>query len=159
MKTIKNLILTAFFAPAMLLLSASCSNDDNNDNSTSTIIESSALPENARNFVTTHFPDAAYTSVRQNSIADDDGSIYDVYLSNGFEIDFDANGNWTDVDGNTQAVPAAIIPETILAYVTTNYAGQTINTIEIETTGYDIELSSGVDLVFNPQGEFIRIDL
>lgn len=156
MKTIKNVLLTAFFV-TLLSMSVSCSSDDNGNNNT-TVIESNALPENARNFISTHFPDATYTLVKQNSVADDDGSIYDVYLSNGFEIDFDANGNWTDVDGNTQAVPTAIIPAPIVSYVTANYSGQTINTIEIETTGYDIELSNGLDLVFNTQGEFIRID-
>ena len=156
MKTIKTVLLAGFFASFMLIL-ASCSSDDN-ENNNSNVIESNALPENARNFITTDFPEATYTLVKQNSVADDDGSIYDVYLSNGFEIDFDTNGNWTDVDGNTQAVPVAIIPASITSYVTANYAGQTINTIEIETTGYDIELSSGLDLVFNAQGEFIRVD-
>lgn len=156
MKTIKTVLLAGFFASFMLIL-ASCSSDDN-ENNNSNVIESSALPENARNFITTHFPEATYTLVKQNSVADDDGSIYDVYLSNGFEIDFDVNGNWTDVDGNTQAVPVAIIPASITSYVTANYVGQTINTIEIEATGYDIELSSGLDLVFNAQGEFIRVD-
>ncbi|MBC8644054.1 PepSY-like domain-containing protein [Flavobacterium lindanitolerans] len=56
------------------------------------------------------------------------------------------------------AVPTAIVPEAITTYVTANYAGQTINTIEIERTGYDIELSNGLDLVFDSRGQFIRID-
>ena len=159
MKIIKNLLATAFFASIIVILAASCSNDDDNNNgNTSTIIEFSALPENAKTFLTTHFPNVESRMIKQNAMADDDGSIYDVYLSNGFEIDFDINGNWTDVDGNTQAVPTAIVPEAITTYVTANYAGQTINTIEIERTGYDIELSNGLDLVFDSQGQFIRVD-
>lgn len=158
MKSIRNLLATAFLASFTVILVGSCSNDDNNDGNTSTVIEFSALPENARTFLTTHFPGVESRMIKQNAIADDDGSIYDVYLNNGFEIDFDSNGNWTDVDGNTQAVPTAIVPEAITTHVTANYAGQTINTIEIERTGYDIELSNGLDLVFDSQGQFIRID-
>ncbi|WP_447636272.1 PepSY-like domain-containing protein [Flavobacterium microcysteis] len=158
MKIIKNLLATAFFASIIVILAASCSNDDDNDGNTSTVIEFDALPENAKTFLTTHFPTIESRMIKQNAMADDDGSIYDVYLNNGFEIDFDINGNWTDVDGNTQAVPTAIVPETITNYVTANYVGQTINTIEIERTGYDIELSNGLDLVFDNQGQFIRVD-
>lgn len=158
MKIIKNLLATAFFASVIVIIAASCSSDDNNAPNTTTVIEFSALPENAKAFLTTHFPTIESRMIKQNAMADDDGSIYDVYLNNGFEVDFDSNGNWTDVDGNTQAVPTAIVPEAITTYVTTNYAGQTINTIEIERTGYDIELSNGLDLVFDSLGQFIRVD-
>jgi len=154
MKTLKNVLLGALFASAGLV---SCSNDDNG-NSNETVIEASALPENARTFVTTHFPTATYVRVEKQNIADDDGSIYDAHLSNGFEIDFDTNGNWTDVDGNANAVPTAIVPEAITNYVTLTYPNQFISTIEIEITGYDVELSNDLDLKFTAQGEFIGME-
>jgi len=156
MKTIKNLMIGAFILSTLLILT-SCSNDDNS-NTNEVVIEANALPEMARNFITTHFPDATYRRIEKQNIADDDGSIYDVYLSNGFEIDFDINGNWTDIDGGQTVIPTAIIPEPITNYVIANYPSLFITTIEIETTGYDVELSNGLDLVFNPQGEFVRID-
>ena len=155
MKKVKNTIKGLFLATT-ILLTVSCSNDDNS-NTNEVVIEASALPETARNFISTHFPDATYRRIEKQSIPDDDGSIYDVYLSNGFEIDFDANGNWTDVNGGNTAIPTAIIPEPITAYVTANYPNLFITTIEIEPTGYDVELSNDLDLVFNPQGEFVRI--
>lgn len=155
MKTFKNLFLATFLAIDGLALT-SCSNDDNSSNN-ETLIEASALPELARTFIATHFPDATYVRIEKQNIADADGSIYDVHLSNGFEIDFDTNGNWTDVDGNFTAVPPAIVPETITNYVTANYPDLFISTIEIETTGYDVELSNDLDLIFNSQGEFVRI--
>ena len=156
MKTIKNLMIGAFILSTLLILT-SCSNDDNSD-ANEVVIEANALPETTRNFITTHFPDATYRRIEKQNIADDDGSVYDVHLSNGFEIDFDINGNWTDIDGGQTAIPTAIIPEPITNYVTMNYPNLFITTIEIETTGYDVELSNELDLVFNPQGEFVRID-
>ncbi len=155
MKKIKNTIKGLFLATT-ILLAVSCSNDDNS-NTNEVVIEASALPETARNFIAIHFPDVTYKRIEKQSIPDDDDSIYDVYLSNGFEIDFDANGNWTDIDGGNTAIPTAIIPEPITAYLTANYPNLFITIIEIEPTGYDVELSNNLDLVFNPQGEFVRI--
>lgn len=141
---------------AMSLMSAACNDDDNNG--TDAIIEAGELPQAARTFVETHFPGVTYTRVEKQSRPDSDGSIYDVHLSNGFEIDFTAEGAWTDIDGNHQAVPAAIIPAGISQYVAANYASQTVTTIEIENHGYDVELSNDIDLVFNTNGEFVRIE-
>ena len=152
----KRVIALAFTA-VLSFTALSCSDDDN-DKTNDTIIESAQLPQAARDFIATHFPDVTYTRVEKESRPDDDGSIYDVHLSNGFEIDFDVDGNWTDIDGNKQAIPTAIIPVPITNYVTANYAGTTVNTIEIESYGYDVELSNGIDLVFDVSGGFVRID-
>jgi len=141
---------------AIGLMGAACSDDDTNG--TETVIQATELPQAARTFVETHFPGITYTRVEKQSRADRDGSIYDVHLSNGFEIDFTAEGTWTDIDGNNQAVPAGILPASIAQYVTANYASQSVTTIEIERHGYDVELSNDVDLVFNANGEFVRID-
>jgi hypothetical protein len=147
------------FLAAIIALGAfnlSCSDDDNG--STDKIIEASELPAAARTFVETYFPAATYTRVEKQSRADSDGSVYDVHLSNGFEIDFTAEGEWTDIDGGMAEVPAGIIPAPISAYVAENYSGSFITTIEIERYGYDVELSNDVDLVFNAEGEFVRVD-
>ena len=146
--------LFLFALAAFSLIAVSCSDDDNKE----TVINAAQLPEAARLFAEAHFPGATFTRVEQQSVAGSDGSIYDTRLSNGFEIDFDAEGNWTDIDGNSQTVPNAIVPQAILDYVAANYASSTVTTIEIENHGYDIELSNGTDLVFNENGEFIRID-
>ena len=56
------------------------------------------------------------------------------------------------------AVPAAIIPEAIRQYVSTNFAGTIITKIDKERYGYDIELSNDIDLKFNDQGALIGMD-
>lgn len=147
--------LFLFALAAFSLTAISCSDDDNNKE---TVIDAAQLPEAAKVFVETHFAGATFTRVEHQAVPDSDGSVYDTRLSNGFEIDFDAEGNWTDIDGNNQTVPDAIVPQPILDYVAANYATATVTAIEIERHGYDIELSNGTDLVFNENGEFIRID-
>lgn len=152
----KKIIALAFTA-VLSFTALSCSDDDNKKTN-ETVINAAQLPQAARDFIAAHFAGVTYTRIEKDAIPDDDGSVYDVYLSNGFEIDFDVNGNWTDIDGNNQAIPTAIIPIPIADYVTANYTGTAITKIEIESYGYEVELSNGIDLIFDTNGNFIRID-
>lgn len=150
----KKIILSGFIALSLLFTTTSCDNDDDNDH----VINAADLPQTANAFVTTYFPNATFQTIKKQNRADSDGSIYDVYLSNGFEIDFDANGNWVDIDGNHQAIPVALIPEKINTYVTANYPNQFVTSIDNETTYTEVELSNNLELVFDKQGNFLRID-
>lgn len=83
---------------------------------------------------------------------------YEVTLVNGWELEFDADGNWKDIDCRADAVPAALIPQPVSAYVSEQYPGQKICTIKRDARGYDIELSNRLELEFDLQGNFLRID-
>lgn len=84
---------------------------------------------------------------------------YEVTLSDGTVIDFDKSGEWKDVDAAMgQSLPTGFYPAAIDNYIAANYAGAGINEISKERRGYDVELVTGQDLVFNAQGEFITID-
>jgi hypothetical protein len=150
----KKIILSGFIALSLLFTTASCDSDDDHDH----VITVSDLPQTASAFVTAYFPDAAYQIIKKQNKADFDGSLYDVYLTNGFEIEFDANGNWIDIDGNYQAIPADLIPEKIKAYITENYPSQFVTSIDHEVSFTEIELSNNLELVFDLQGNFLKID-
>jgi hypothetical protein len=154
----KKTFLTSFIALSILLSVASCDSNDDAISNDITTIEPTALPATAKTFKETYFPNATYKSTVKLNSPSLNGTVYDISLTNGFEIDFDADGNWTEIDGGNQAIPAALIPEKINAYVTANYPNLFIVQIENEKTKYDIELSNGIDLVFTPQGDFVRID-
>lgn len=151
----KKIIQTSFIALSLLLTMTSCDSDDDNKESA---ISASDLPIAATTFVTTYFPNATYLTIKKQYKADNDGSIYDVHLTNGFEVDFDANGNWIDIDGNHQAIPVELVPEKIQTYITTNYANQFAISIDKEPTYIEVELSNNLELVFDLQGNFLRID-
>ena len=150
----KKIILTGFIALSLLLSTTSCDNDDDHD----TVINATDLPAQAGTLVTTYFPNATYLTVKKQNRADNDGSIYDVFLTNGFEIDFDAAGNWIDIDGNHQAISVELVPEKINTYVTANYTNLFITSIDKEPTYIEVELSNNLELVFDLQGNFLRID-
>ena len=84
---------------------------------------------------------------------------YDVKLSNGTEIDFNGIGEWLEVDCQKEAVPAALIPEPIRKYMEENFKGHRITEIERSRKGYQITLANELEVLFDPFGTFIKLDL
>ena len=87
-----------------------------------------------------------------------DNDSYDVVFTNGYKVEFDKKGNWQEVDCNVDAVPTAIIPAAIRTYIQQNYANSLIVQIDKDRHGYSIELNNGLDLDFDSDGKFRRID-
>ncbi|MBQ2514162.1 MAG: PepSY-like domain-containing protein [Bacteroidales bacterium] len=110
------------------------------------------LPQKAQQFITKHFSGVEFLSGKQ-----DDGE-YEVYLTDGTEIDFTAAGDWKDVDCHTRAVPAAIVPAAISKYVKAKFPNNTIVKISKKYAGYDIELDSDLELKFDKNGNFMTYD-
>lgn len=115
-----------------------------------------SVPQEVNDFVQKYFPG---TSIMRVETDNDHGGVeYDVILSDGTEIDFDANNLWDNVDCHTKAVPAALVPEAIASYVKAKHQSLDITKIDKELAGYDIELSNGLDLKFNKSGQFMGGD-
>ena len=138
-----------FLALALTLFSVSLSARDE-------IISEQQLPAAAKTFVKQYFKNRTVSLAKKD--VDPGSTSYDVVLNSGTKIEFNAKGEWKEVDCAPAAVPAALIPAAIVKYVKANYANLKIVKIERETTGYDIELSNDVDLQFDKQGNFLRID-
>ncbi len=84
---------------------------------------------------------------------------YEVILTDGTEIDFDRNGNWTSVEvGANASVPSGFVPEGVANYVKQNHKGQRIVGIDRERRGYEVELSNGIEMKFDNDGKFLRYD-
>ena len=144
------------FALAMLasLLLSACTAEAFTDERP---ISPERLPAAAKTFIQQNFPDATI------SYAEKDGRLinvsYEVWLSNGTEIEFRGNGEWDNVDCRPNAVPEALVPAAIVQYVQTNYPGNLIVKIDKEHFGWEIELSQfHLELQFSSNGTFLRID-
>ena len=148
-----NLLKFAVLAISALPL-ISCSEDD--DNSGESIITAQELPEKAQSFISTHFPSDDFTRVEKKATPDRDGSVYEINLSSNFEIDFTAEGQWVDIEGNEQQLPEGIVPVNISAYIADNYPDQFITGIDTEADAYEIDLSNDVDVQFDKDGNFVR---
>lgn len=77
------------------------------------------LPLTARNFINQYFtkPQISHIKIETGILG---SKSYEVLLTDRTEIDFDSNGNWTDVDCKKAAVPAALIPASVKEYVKMN---------------------------------------
>lgn len=118
----------------------------------------SELPEMAREMLSKYFPYAKVSYIK----VDKDLFLltsYDVKLSNGTEIDFNNKGEWLEIDCQKEAVPSALIPETIRKYMEENFKGHRITEIERNRKGYQVTIANGLELKFDPFGTFIKLDL
>lgn len=157
------LISRTFLALLATITLFSCNSDNDLGTPEGENIEASALPQASRTTLNTYFNDATVTSAKRASSANIYGSIYTALLSNSFEIDFDENGLWTEIESEKNlAIPTKFLedqlPE-VQAYLEANYASNHVVEIERERFGFTIELNSGVDLVFDRDQRFVGVDL
>lgn len=120
-------------------------------------ISANQLPKTAKTFLASHFKGVTVSSaIEDREIYGVDE--YQVYLSNGMKVEFDSKGNWKEVDGKHQKIPFRFIPASIRNYAAKNFPNTYIVKIEKERWSYKAELSNGLDLEFDKNGNFTKID-
>lgn len=116
-------------------------------------INRDALPAAAQEILSEHFPKAKIGMIKvdKHLLKKTD---YDVRLVNGTTIEFNNAGKWTSVDCKTGEVPEALVPKTIRNHVNKTFKGLKIVKIEKKSSGYEIDLSDGVELKYNLLGQY-----
>ena len=113
------------------------------------------MPANVKSFLAKYYPKATVAKYEaKNTVV---GKKYEVKLNNGAEIDFDKNGNWEEIS-DKQGVPSALIPATIKAYIAKNYKSIKVESIDKESNKIKVDLMNDIDLEFDKNGKFLRID-
>lgn len=114
------------------------------------------LPLTARNFINQYFtkPQVAHIKIETDILKN---KTYEVLLTNRTEIEFNSEGNWTEVDCKKSAVPAALIPVSVKEYVQQNFPRESITKIE-RKGGVEVELTNDYTLKFNKKGQFVGMD-
>lgn len=133
------------------LLSFSCDSGGGDGGSR---IEASELPAPAQNFISRTFPGENIGYVER------DGDTFEVFLANGVEVDFDAAGNWIEINGRSSGLPASALsaaPARAVNYARQNFDSPIVE-IERESYGFDLYLANGTTLEFGPSGNFLRVD-
>ena len=113
------------------------------------------MPAKIKNFLATYYPKATVAKYEAKTTVA--GKKYEVKLNNGAEIDFDKNGNWEEIS-DKQGVPSALIPSSIKTYLATNYKGVKVESIDKEKNKIKVDLINDIDLEFDQNGKFLRID-
>lgn len=123
---------------------------------TAAVANYNKLPKAAKDLLSTNFKNDKVVFVE---IDMDLASVeYDVQLQSGTEINFNSKGEWEEIDTKVSPIPANLIHKEIKTYVDTHYKGMNIVKMERDGRKIDIELNNGLDLVFDANGKFVRID-
>lgn len=133
------------------LMAAGVANADNER-----AISPEQLPQSAKTFITTYFPQAEITYAKSEH--DDGRKTYEVYLSDNTKIEFDKKGEWKHVDCERAAVPQGIVPAPIADKIKELYPAARIESIDKDRRDIEIELNNGTDLKFSLDYQLLEVD-
>lgn len=119
-------------------------------------IQVNQLPAKAQTFISTYFKNSKVAMAKQESELF--YKSYDVIFTNGEKLEFDKDGEWTEVQCRQSEVPSPIVPGPISSYVKTNYPDAKILEIERDKKEYEIKLSNRWEIKFDSQMRVIDID-
>lgn len=117
-------------------------------------IRFSGLPQAAQNFILQYFPEDEVTYVQREK--DDGQKRYEVLLNNGTELEFDEDGNWTDVDCKFSRLPERILPERVATHLAEHYPQNTPYKVERKLGGYEVSVIGSIKLIYATDGSFVR---
>ena len=113
------------------------------------------LPANAIGFVEAHYDGKKILYVIKE--LDNLKTYFHVYLDNGTKLDFSRQGVIMKIEG-TEAIPDTVIPQLILDYVDANYPNEFIRGWEIRNASQNVQLSGDIELEFDTNGNFLRVN-
>ena len=163
MKTIQNMALVALCAITIVSCSKN-SEDVLNDSTVGIALKADAkvrvgdLPVEILDFVAREYPELTI-----NKAEEEDNGNFEVELSNGTELIFDANGSFLGIDDYSQEngefddseIAKEDLLQVILDYIELNYPGVGIDEAELEHNNqYEVELNNDTILIFNMDGDF-----
>lgn len=115
------------------------------------------LPSEARSFIENYFPSADILSIVQEK--EDGRKEYQVKLSDGTDMEFDEDGEWTNIECYFSPLPTGILPANVITKVEELHPEAYINGVEKELGGYVVEVTDagGIDwdMRFNAQIEYV----
>ena len=119
------------------------------------------LPVAILEFVAREFPDLTIDEAEE-----EDNGNFEVELSDGTELIFDADGNFLGIDDDSEEngdfddsdIDIADLLPAILEYIEMNYQGIGIDEAEMEHgEQYEVTLNDDTVLIFNANGEFLGV--
>lgn len=126
------------------------------------LMDFNEFPEQAKEFIAKEFAQSKVVLAKKEK--DGNKTTLKAYLSQGFKVQFNKEGQWKEISGSYPSpIPATILLENIQSYIATNYKDYLVTGIELDQKDkeYQVELetlTNEVDLVFSLEGNFIKID-
>lgn len=112
------------------------------------IISPNALPENIKTFINTHFK-------AQIGLVEMDRKSYEIYLTDGTELEFDIVGNWKEIESKITPIPFGVLPANLATIVQNLFPNTAIVELERKIHYYKIKLSNNIKLRIDPNGTIL----
>ena len=116
------------------------------------VIPVSKLPAEAQSFIKTH-----YDGVKVLQVVSD-RTDYEVILAGNTQLEFDRSGNWKEIKCKGGSIPDSVIPSRIMSYIQEYFPSDKVCAIERSIWGYEVIITSGFELEFDKNCNFVRID-
>lgn len=158
----KKYLYSILAATLSVMMLPACSDDDTNE--VETVVTYESLPQIAQKFLSDYFGGKQNVSKIEQE-TDNDVMVYDVDLKDGFEIVFNSEGYWQEIDAPmNSSVPMEVIPEQIAQTLNQQYPDYGVSEINTAGQNYHVELSNNqggvsIELMLNQSGEIISTSM
>lgn len=114
------------------------------------------LPAKTKEFVGKHFAkeQVSYVTLDNDIISKE----YTLVFLSGTKLEFDGDGEWTEVDCRYSNVPAALVPDKIKEYVKAQYPQSKITELKREHGNWEAKITGGLELTFSSDYRLIDVD-
>lgn len=113
------------------------------------------LPVASREFIKTHFPEAkvAFATVEGRM-----WPSYEVIFTDGTQVEFDASGEWKEIDCKYSYVPEAVMLPKIVEFCKQRFPEARVKEIDRDRNGYELKLDNRMEIHFDLRGNFRGYD-
>lgn len=118
-------------------------------------LETTEYPKEITSYIETNFPDSEIISIKEEK--ERRKTEYEVKLRTMEELEFDEEYAIKSMESKS-GLPDTVIPQKIRDYVTKNYPNRKIEEWKMKRRGQEIELDNDLELVFDFDGNFVRVD-
>lgn len=116
----------------------------------------SQFPKNSQEFINQNFKGETITASFQET--DFFSKEYKVILSDGTRVEFNDKGEWTEIKTFNKGIAESLIPSKIGSYVATNFQNAMVKELKKNKKGFSVELANDIELEFDLNENFVRID-
>ncbi len=119
------------------------------------------IPEKAKEYIARHFKGCTINHhEKDESILSVEHKVYVTFNGTSYSIEFDRKGNVTEVKSTDEktALPRSVIPVKVYQHASRRYTTAHIIEWSREGSRQTIELDNGIELKYNRQGNFLRMD-
>ena len=113
------------------------------------IISPESLPPKAKEFLQENFN-------AQIGIVQVDKNNYEVYLSDGTELEFDMDGSWREIESKFNPLNFNILPPILADIIKNNYPNATMLELKKKINYYKIQLNNGLKIIIDFNGTILH---